>query len=252
MAVFRVTGEYFEDDNIVTRARITSDTGAVFVDTDFTKWDLRVYDDDSSTPNTVVYSELAVPVATENPVLSALSTSGWTKDPTGYNFVQEVEQVNATGEVDLGGQPTAGDQYVISDGNTSVTFQFTSGSEITTLEERYVTIGASAAATTTNLISEINSSDFPEYTITAAAGSGGTNPVDLTNDVVGAAGTTTITAPVNVSGNLDITSSMAGGAGFPTKGGHTYRFEYRLVPATATDGLTWVVGEYKVVSTRSV
>lgn len=112
-------------------------------------------------------------------------------------------ELGATGTVTLSGLPNDTDSVTIGDGSTSVTFEFDNDVSATGTP---VTIGADAAATAANLITAIGGSALA---VTAVAG---TNPgdVDLRNAAGGAGGNVAI-ASVNGSGNIAVTGMTGGG-----------------------------------------
>lgn len=114
--------------------------------------------------------------------------------------------VAATGNVDLTGLPTAGQQVVISDGiNPAITYQFGTGTDTATLQ--HVAIGASAAITIASFITLVNTPTASAIVgFTASAGAG--DSMDLVQDAAGAAGNVLITEN---AANTTATG-MAGGA----------------------------------------
>ena len=104
-----IEGEIWEQTNPTILARVTDEDGVVLVDTDFEApagglygWDLRIFDETSSSPDTAIYSDLnnAIETGTDgNYTLSAtLRTDGWTLDLTGWNFRYTVPSTVATFE----------------------------------------------------------------------------------------------------------------------------------------------------------
>jgi phage tail sheath gpL-like len=143
----------------------------------------------------------------------------------------------ATGTLVLGGQPSDADTYVISDGATSVTFEFDSNSSVVqTNTLRQVVIGVDVAATAAALLAAINAT--PSFNVTALTVTGG-NTVNLRNDAAGTVGNVAITEPVNVSTFLSDTG-MTGGAYTATGSGTTGQ-AYRIGSAQEASNL-WGAG----------
>lgn len=148
-------------------------------------------------------------------------------------------QVRATGTLVLGGQPTDGDKFVISDGVTSVTFEFDSNASVVPSSVlRGVTIGATLADTLTNLQTAINAA--PTFNVSAISITGG-NTVNLRADLAGAAANVAITEPTNVSTFLSDTG-MTGGLYTPTGTG-TSLTPYRIGSAQEAANL-WGAGSH--------
>lgn len=83
--------ELIEGGHPVTRARLVSSNGVLLTAADFTGTGAvityTVYDEQAADPTVPV---VATTVLTAGAVISGLSTTGWTKDSTGYNFSHKV------------------------------------------------------------------------------------------------------------------------------------------------------------------
>lgn len=127
-----IEGEIWEQTNPTFLARITDENGVVLTNASVgaAGWDLRIYDETASAPDTAIYSLLAqaVVVGTDgNQIIAAsLLTEGWTLDLTGYNFRYTVPSTVATFEgghtyryefripyIAVAGDHPAGNAYVV-------------------------------------------------------------------------------------------------------------------------------------------
>jgi len=125
----------------------------------------------------------------------------------------------ATGTLTIiGGQPTDGDTFRISDGTNIVDFEFDDNASVVENQTlRRVIIGATVNDTLNNLQAAVNNVAFT-FNITAANPTGG-DTVPLTNDNTGVAGNVGIIEQVNVSTFLGSTG-MAGGDDLTAGGGN--------------------------------
>lgn len=104
-----IEGEIWEQTNPTFLARVTDENGVVLLSGDVEApagglygWDLRIFDETSSSPETAIHTSLnnvVVVVTDGNYILAAsLQTAGWTLDTTGYNFRYTVPSTVATFE----------------------------------------------------------------------------------------------------------------------------------------------------------
>ncbi len=135
--------------------------------------------------------------------------------------------VPSMGNVDLTAQVTDLDSVTLSDGTTSVTFEFTSGGGATAGNIE-VDKGADATAAIAAFIAAVNAHTF---NITAVAGAG--DSADLTNDNPGMAGDVAITE--NDAGGVITLTGMTGGMGVQDLSGNVIPAAINAVPLVSID-----------------
>jgi hypothetical protein len=209
------------------------------VQADITDYEVRAYDLNSATPSVPVLEKVA---QDETLVLfNSLQTDAWwTRDGVGYNFRHTQQMRVSSATLTLTGTGSSGNYFDIPDYNgKTVRFQFGTGTDSPGL--RYVTIGASANLSATNLRTEIQAAvALGTFGVEAPSAPAG-GVLVIRQREVGAGGNTTI---VKSGTDLTVTAQFAGGDGFAEEEGRTYRIEYRF---NRTDSsVLWALTEVTV------
>lgn len=80
-----IYGEFFEGTPLTFRAYVTKENGAVLLNTDVSgNVSLNVFQRSGATPTTAVYTNASIAVASS--AVAALSTTGWLRGGSGFNF----------------------------------------------------------------------------------------------------------------------------------------------------------------------